>query len=226
MPHATVIVFHICAGVIGLSSGLLSMLFRKGSSGHRLAGNIFFVSMLSMSFTGAFVSAFIKPVPINVVAGSLTFYLVVTAWIAARRREMKTNWLDVVAMLAAIAIGLRGWLYGVQATRSAMMYFLFGSIAMLFAAGDLRMLLRGGVSGARRIARHLWRMCFALLIALTSLYPGQAKLFPESWRQSNVLYAPLILLIVSMFYWLIRVRFSKAYKAKAPVPALAEEVSS
>ena len=42
--------------------------------------------------------------------------------------------------------------------------FVFGFLALLCAAGDVRMLLRGGVFGAHRIVRNLWRMCFALLI--------------------------------------------------------------
>jgi hypothetical protein len=32
------------------------------------------------------------------------------------------------------------------------MYFVFGSIALLFAASDLRMIVRGGVSGVKRVA--------------------------------------------------------------------------
>ena len=47
-------------------------------------------------------------------------------------------------------------------------YFIFGSVALLSAVGDIRMLLRGGVFGAHRIPRHLWRMCFALFIAAVS----------------------------------------------------------
>ncbi len=68
------------------------------------------------------------------------------------------------------AIGGRSWLaiYGLEVANSqtgskdgypAGAYFIFGSVALLFAAGDVRMLVRGGISGAQRIARHLWRMC-------------------------------------------------------------------
>jgi hypothetical protein len=38
------------------------------------------------------------------------------------------------------------------------MYFFLGSVALLSAAADVPMLWHGGVSGAQRIARHLWRM--------------------------------------------------------------------
>jgi hypothetical protein len=54
---------------------------------------------------------------------------------------------------------------------------------LLAAAGDLRMLLRGGLFGAQRIARHLWRMCFGLFIArdLFSSDPPTARF--ECFRQ-------------------------------------------
>src|SRR6266851_692645 len=40
------------------------------------------------------------------------------------------------------------------------------------------MLVRGGVSGAQRIARHLWCMCFALFFRHRLLFPGTATSIP------------------------------------------------
>src|SRR6185503_13857371 len=92
---------------------------------------------------------------------------------------------DYGALLWALIVGTAGWTFGFQAVRGQLndrmpppIYFVFGSVALLFAASDVRMIVRGGVIGAKRIARHLWRMSFALLIATLSFYPGQAKLFP------------------------------------------------
>ena len=45
------------------------------------------------------------------------------------------------------------------------MTFFMGSVCLLAAIGDVRMLLKRGVLGAKRVARHLWRMCFGLFIA-------------------------------------------------------------
>jgi len=67
------------------------------------------------------------------------------------------------------------------------------------------MLVRGGVFGAKRIARHLWRMCMGLLFATLSFYPGQAKLFPMWLRETNLLLVPAVLLIGAMLFWLYRV---------------------
>jgi hypothetical protein len=40
------------------------------------------------------------------------------------------------------------------------------------------MFWHGGVSGAQHIARHLWRMCFAVSIASSSLVFGTATTVP------------------------------------------------
>jgi hypothetical protein len=60
----------------------------------------------------------------------------------------------------------------------AAIYYIFGSIAALAAALDFKMIWRGGISGAPRIARHLWRMCLALFIAASSFFIGQQKVMP------------------------------------------------
>src|SRR6266700_3606763 len=85
--HTALLMLHICGAIVGLLSGFMAMALRKGSGLHGAAGNVFFVSMLSMSAAGAYMAAFIKPNNGNVMGGVLTFYLVGTGWMTARRRE-------------------------------------------------------------------------------------------------------------------------------------------
>jgi len=59
MSSSPLLLFHISGATAGLLSGPASMSFRKGSPGHRVAGNVFFVSMLSMSAAGTYL-AFMK----------------------------------------------------------------------------------------------------------------------------------------------------------------------
>lgn len=68
------------------------------------------------------------------------------------------------------------------------------------------MIARGGLTGAARTTRHLWRMCFAMFMATGSFFAGQAKLFPAAVRESGVLQVPIFLVIGLFLYWLIRVR--------------------
>jgi len=216
--HTALTMIHICGAIVGLLSGFMAMMFRKGSGLHGAAGNVFFVSMLSMSAAGAYMAAFIKPNNGNIMGGVLTFYLVATGWMTARRRTRETGMLDLSALLVALAVGTAGLTWGFQAASSPtglkdgyppFLYFVFASIALLFAASDIRMIVRGGVFGAKRIARHLWRMSLALLFAMMSFYPARAHLFPRWFNQTNLLYVPHVVLIGAMFFWLYRVSVRK-----------------
>jgi uncharacterized membrane protein len=213
-PYRPLVLFHIVNGLLGILSGAAAMVLRKGSRRHSLAGRIFVVSMLSMSASAASI-AFMDPNgdAINVFMGVLTFYLVATAWLTARRTRPRTgvvDWIGVAVVIAA-AVGLVS--YGVDAAASgdnrggapAAAFFVFAGIAALAAVLDIRMIRLGGVAGAQRLTRHLWRMCTALFIAATSFFLGQPQVFPVSVRNSGVLAVPSLLLIVALGYWLFRV---------------------
>jgi hypothetical protein len=111
------------------------------------------------------------------------------------------------------------------------MSFFMGSVMLLAAAGDVRMVVRGGVFGAKRIARHLWRMCFGLFIAAGSFFLGPSNrplrllstvglgqhLSPALF--STTLYFILTLLpLVLLIFWVVRVRFTNAYNGKSMIP--------
>lgn len=53
------------------------------------------------------------------------------------------------------------------------MTFFMGSVMLLACAGDVCMLVSGGVRGAKRIARHRWRMSSGLFIAAGSFSWGR-----------------------------------------------------
>lgn len=210
MPSPLLLV-HICAAVIGLASGSLSMIFRKGSGLHVVAGNAFFGSMLIMSSTGAVISTH----PISRWNGILTFYLVVTGWLTARRRSGKPGAIDVAALLVVLVVTGALFTHGATARTggAAGMFYIFAFVALLCAVSDIRMIARGGIFGAKRIARHLWRMSFAFLIAALSLFPGQGRLFPDALRKSGLMFLPLLLIAGTMVFWMFRVLWNRK---KAP----------
>ncbi len=221
MGYSAFLTLHICGAIIGLLSGTAALIFRKGSRPHRTAGNIFFVSMLIMSASGAFIAAFLKPNMGNVFGGVVTFYLVGTGWVTVLRKEGETGLVEFGLLLVALAAGGGGVLYGWEAAHSATglkegyppaPYLVFGALSLWSAAFDVRMLVRGGLSGAPRIARHLWRMCVAFLIAAFSFFLGKQQHFPAAIRGSQALNAPMILIMIVMIYWLIRVRITNSYK--------------
>jgi hypothetical protein len=223
--------------MLGLVSGAAAMTFRKGSPLHRQAGNVFFVSMLTMSAAGACIAAFIVPVAANVMGGLMAFYLTATAWATVWRQPGETGRLEIALALLGLATAIAGITFGIQAANSpnGMLdefpfqgYFVFGGGALLGTALDVRMIFRGGFSGAPRLTRHLSRMCFALFMATGSFFLGQAKLFPTDVRESGLLRIPALLPLGLMIYWLIRVRvWPSIRKVRAPKeqsPRLAEGI--
>ena len=91
------------------------------------------------------------------------------------------------------------------------MYYFMGSVPLLAAVGDVRMLVRGGISGRLRLIRHLWRMCFGLFIANGSFFLGQQQVFPEPIRKQYLLAPLAILPFPLMIFWLLRVVFAKQW---------------
>lgn len=211
------LVLHITAGIVGLLSGAVAMSVRKGSERHRTAGDVFVVAMLIMGACGSYL-ALLKQQTGNVFGGLLTFYLITTAWLAGRRGKQRPGLFDWSALAMALAIGGTLLTLGVRVAKGrdvaqagvpVQMYFIMGTIPLLAAAGDIRMLVGGGISGRPRLVRHLWRMCFGLFIATGSFFLGQQQVFPEALRKQYLLGPLAILPLVLLIYWLLRVKLAK-----------------
>lgn len=231
MSHLSpLLLLHIGSAVVSLLAGVLSMMFRKGSGRHRAAGDVFTVAMLSMATSAVYLALFVKPNMLNAVVGMLTVYLVSTGWWAARRKDGGTGRFDLGALLFILAVGMVALSFGLEAAAStsgtkngmpAGLYFFFGSMSLLGAVSDVRMFRRGGLAGGHRIARHLWRMGLALLLALFSFFPGQAKLF-SGRSGTGILLIPHLFVLASTLYWRFRVmrrkRTQPVQRAYAEVP--------
>jgi hypothetical protein len=233
MAYWPILIAHIFGGSLGLLSGTAAICFRKGSPRHVLAGRVFVASMLMMA-VGAVYLGIVKHQPSNVGGGIFTFYLIGTAWLTAKRRDGETGRLDWAALLIPLTLGTLTWLNGIDVVRSGAssqdgvpvgMTFFMGSVMLLAAAGDVRMLVRGGVLGAKRIARHLWRMCFGLFIAAGSFFMGPSnrplrllssigigKHLPQAWFSTSLYLILTILPLIILIFWLVRVRFTSEYK--------------
>ena len=92
-------------------------------------------------------------------------------------------------------------------------FYVFVLVGAIAAAGDIKMILRGGLSGSARIARHLWRMSAALTIASGSFFLGQQRVMPVYMQGSPWLFVPVFAPLLLMVFWLIRVRFMRRFKA-------------
>lgn len=220
--HTIILPVHIAAGILAVLAGAAALILRKGGPAHRAAGTLFTAAMVLMAATAAALGKDSG----NIVAGGLTIYMVTTACVAARRTDNEAGLFEigafVVALGCAIAMFVSAWLieFGGRAAPSTlvgpMSFFLGGALA-LAALGDLSVVLRRGVSGAQRIARHLWRMCLGLFIAVGSFAAQGARALPAEIPRMELLLSSLALVLLVMFYWLARVLFTNWYRpAEAP----------
>jgi len=213
---------HIAAGTLSVLAGASALVFRKGEKAHRTAGSVFVVSMAIMAATAVALGRDFS----NAVAGGLTIYMVATAWVTARRRDKEAGAFEIGAFIVALACAIAMWVSAsliVFGGREApnplvgpMSFFLGGALA-LAALGDLSVVLRRGLSGAQRIARHLWRMCFGLFIAVGSFAAQGAEALPAGVPRVELLFSSMIVVLLVMFYWLVRVLFAK-WRVPAPQP--------
>jgi len=239
MLYSPLLPVHIAGGIVGLLSGTAALMFRKGGRRHVLAGKVFIASMLIMSAFAVYL-AVLKHQPGNIGGGILTCYLILTAWLTARRRDGQTSIYDWALLLIPLALGALTWMAGLQKMRSpappeegvpAGMNFFMGTVMLLAGTGDLRMLLGGGVAGAKRVVRHLWRMCFGLFIAAGSFFLGPSNrplrllsavglgqhLSPALFGTSLYMFLSVLPLVLLSF-WVFRVWFSSDYRRRPSAP--------
>jgi hypothetical protein len=212
---ATILFLHIAGGTIGMLSGTMALAFRKGGRRHAMAGNVFFVSMMAMASVGAFVAPFLmtaqgSPKLFDSIAGFFTFYLVATGWMTVKRKAGTIGRFEVAAFVFASFLAAAALLLGTRAAGGATGYYGLGALIALAAAFDLKVILSRGITGPPRIARHLWRMCAALLVALASFFLGQQRMMPGFMQGSLWLDIPPLMPIAMMVFWLIKLRFAKA----------------
>jgi len=209
------LVFHVAMGVVALTAGSVALATRKGGTWHRRSGVVFVAAMLAMGLSAVGIAVYEGKE--DVASGALAVYLVFTAWTTVRPLRSAGRAADIALMLLALTIGLGGFARAlgaldrpggqVDGVPAGMLFFL-ASIILLAALGDIRMIWGGGLQGARRLARHLWRMCFGLFIATGSFVAQLVMMtFMPAWLRS----VPVILVLsagplVVLLYWMWRVR--------------------
>jgi len=209
---------HVVAGGLAMVLGAIALLAPKGAWLHRKSGLLFVGAMVTMGFSGSALALKKSLNDPNVTGGFLSAYFVVTALTTVRPVAAWTRWVNGIALVVAVTLTLfcfsrgfeayatpRGFLNGVP----FFMLFFLGTVLTLAAAGDVRMMWSGALRGGPRLARHLWRMCFALFIAAGSFFSIRervATILPDAVASGPMRALPIVLLFGVMFYWLWRVR--------------------
>lgn len=209
--HGALLWVHIDAGIIAILSGATAAVARKGGRLHARAGLCFVGSMLVLGGTATILFP-LKQVPESGLAGFATCYLVLTAWMTARRKDGTTGTFEIGACCAAAALAVAMALEGFAETTTPIggPMLALAAFILLAGVGDLKAILREKVTPAQRLSRHVWRICLGFFLATGSFFIGQQNVMPEAARGSPVLIILGVAPLVVMLFWLVRLRFPKA----------------
>jgi len=223
---------HIAAGGLAIIVGAVALFAAKGADLHRKSGIVFVAAMLTMGLSGSAL-ALRDGWNANAMGGFMSAYMVITAWTTVRRPAAGVRQLDIGVLIVAFALGFSNLALGIVAFNSPrrmlngvpfVPFFIFAMVALLAAAGDLRVLRSGVLKGAARLRRHLWRMSFALFIAAGSFFSIRArvaKVLPEPFLGGGVRAFLALFPLLAMLYWLWRIRGGRAQRWLGGVPARA-----
>ena len=216
-------VIHISGGTLALVAGTVAAFAPKGGRLHRAAGNVFFVCMLVMAAFAAYLGI-VVPDQINIFIAAFTAYLVATAWLTVRRKEGAIGLSEKIGLLAAIILCAPFAILSFQLAtglpplfKSTVRFegpvliaiYSFTAVLAIAAIGDANTVLAGGISGAPRIARHLWRMCLGLTLAAGSAFTnGLPRLLPPPVHVTTIFFLPQLIPIGLLLFWMIRVRLT------------------
>ena len=219
MTYKLVLYTHVLAGIIAIISGFTALSVKKGARLHRKAGLVFFASMVFTAAGASYLGYFAPVQDMNDVAsGALTIYLVATAWMTVKRRDGQIGYFEPIAFVTAALGSAFSFYIAFQAVQrgdalfNGVPSYIFSSFIALAALLDLRMILLGGLHGAQRIARHVWRMCLGLFIAAGSFFLGQMQVFPKELQRIEIVSVPVVLIVLLMSYWMVIVLFTGKYK--------------
>jgi uncharacterized membrane protein len=213
--HQGITWIHIAGGLAALLAGAVAAAARKGGRVHTGAGTGFAVSMLVLGGTALILGPFREPTPESPIPGILVCYFVLTAWVAARRRDGTTGRFEMAACAAALGTGalmMWGAFTGATTPAGPGPVFVFAGVCLLAGLGDLSAILRKKLTPAQRLSRHLWRMCFAFFIATGSFFLGQQDVLPQAVRGSPILFVLAFAPFAVMAFWLVRLRFAKGLR--------------
>jgi uncharacterized membrane protein len=213
---------HVVAGALAVALGFTALFVKKGGTIHRRSGMLFVYAMLVMGITASILEFLRSAAVANVIAALMSIYFVGTALTTVRPASRWTRAINVAALTVAAGLALLAIVGGVKAVNNpglsaggvpfrtiGVMSFILATVLILAAAGDVRIMRSGMPRGGPRLARHLWRMCFALFIAAGSFFSIRervAKILPEPFTTGPMRALPFLLLFGAMFYWLWRVR--------------------
>ncbi|MBS1489762.1 MAG: DUF2306 domain-containing protein [Bacteroidetes bacterium] len=190
------LILHISGGSVGLFTGTINLIRKKGDKKHKLVGRFFVYGMLTAGISALMLSI-MHPNYFLFIVGIFTIYLTGTGtrylrmkMLGSNQRPKTIDWAITITMLLTglLFIGL-GIKHLIASNNFGIVFMVFGALGVRLVKTDFKN-YKGQASAKNYwLLAHLQRMTGAYIASATAFLVVNAKYFPE--------------LIPSIFYWLL-----------------------
>lgn len=223
------LILHITAGTISLIAGPLSMINRKGGKQHRLTGKIFFYAMMLVSGTAVTMAALPgHHSPFLLIIGVFSAYLVISGYrvlnlkgLAKGQKPPLQDWGISLVMAAFAAYFIFTGITGGNFGSSSIISIVFGSIALLLVAKDVRKYTKAPADKNFWLYDHITRMIAGNIAAFTAFLVVNNTVLPPvvAWLGPTVIGTAIISFFITKYKL-------KAKKGKATEEVVAGKTAS
>lgn len=199
------LIVHIAGGSIGLLTGLLNIIQKKGGKKHKLIGRFFYFSMLVAGLS-SLVLSYLKQNYFLFMVGLFTLYMVVSGQRYLMHKEIETKGINIIDWAISLIMLLSGLLFIglgtwsiVKSNLFGLVFVTFGSLGLLFVAQDFLNFTKKNSIKNYWIVGHLQRMTGAFIAAMTAFLVVNAQYFPDFipgfvyWLLPTIVLTPLII---------------------------------
>ena len=205
------LIIHIIAGSIGLLTGTINIIKKKGDKAHKSVGKFFFYSMLINGFAGLIMSLIHRNDFLLIVA-VFSIYMVATGQrflsLKQLHKEQKPKAIDWILTYTMLVSAFLFITYGsyllINKVNFGIVLLVFGVVSCLMAIKDIKV-YKGNIKEKNYwLLLHIQRMVGSYIAALTAFIVVNNHFLPGivGWLLPTVIFTPLI------------VKWTKQYRVK------------
>ena len=210
-----ILTLHILGGTVGLITGTINLVRKKGDKKHKLIGKIFAYGMYIAGFASLALSI-LHPNYFLFIVGVFTIYLVGTGnryiylkMLANDQRPTIIDWVLSVGMLLSglVFIGF-GTYHLINGNNFGIVFSVFGLIGLSSVKADFNNYKGKSKEKNYWLLAHINRMTGGYIAATTAFLVVNFKYIPISLPPTIVWLLPTLILMPLVFFW------TKKYRGK------------
>ncbi|WP_439554219.1 hypothetical protein [Flavobacterium macrobrachii] len=195
------LIIHIIAGSIGLLTGTINIIKKKGDKAHKSVGKFFFYSMLINGFAG-FIMSLIHRNDFLLIVAVFSIYMVATGQrflsLKQLHKEQKPKTIDWILTYTMLVFVFLFIIYGsyllINKVNFGIVLLVFGVVSCLMAIKDIKV-YKGNIKEKNYwLLLDIQRMVGSYIAALTAFIVVNNHFLPGivGWLLPTVIFTPLI----------------------------------